>query len=114
MTSASFARMATVTASTKRPPAFSNGKRGNPTAHLAGVACLPLDPLSPDEIRAITPAGRTQELLQTFCQGGLDIKEGDFLVVGSKEYPIKFVGEWTWPPDSADYLCIVVEDVKTT
>lgn len=26
----------------------------------------------------------------------LDIKEGDYLVVGSKEYPIRFCEEWAW------------------
>lgn len=27
----------------------------------------------------------------------LDIREGDYLVVGSREYPIRACQEWTWP-----------------
>lgn len=27
----------------------------------------------------------------------LDIKEGDYLVVGSREYPIRACQEWAWP-----------------
>ena len=53
------------------------------------------------------------KLWQTFVQGGLDILEGDLLCVGSTEYPVRYVEEWEWSPDSADRLLIVVEELKT-
>lgn len=60
-----------VTASTKRQPAISGGKRGVGATKLTGVRCTPLDPLnrlSPDILNRIelqTP----NELLQTFADG---------------------------------------------
>lgn len=66
--SASFDRLATVTASTKRPPAFSEGKRGDPVEHIASLQCWPLDPVDP-EVKAEYRTGRTRETLQTFVPG---------------------------------------------
>ena len=110
--SAAFTRFATVTASTKRPPAISGGKRGAPAQNIASLSCFPLDPVD-SEISERFGLDSPMELLQTFVQGGLDIKEGDLLVVSSTEYPIRAVGNWTWPPDSEDYLHLIVEELKT-
>lgn len=104
--------MATVAASTKRPPAKSSGKRGDPPTNLSALSCTPLDPVDA-ELRARIGLRGAMELLQTFVEGGLDIQEGDILVVGSTEYPIRSVGEWNWPADGTDYLHLVVEDLKT-
>lgn len=112
MTSAGFTRFATVTASTKRPPAVAGGKRGVPVTQIVSLSCLPLDPVDP-ELRERLGLETAHELLQTFAQGGLDIQEGDVLVVGSTEYPIRAVADWRWPPDGADYLQLVLEDLKT-
>jgi hypothetical protein len=108
MASASFARLATVTASTKRAT-LSSGKRAAPAAYLTGVSCLPLDPVDQalqQRLQLDTP----HEVLQTFVDAGLDILAGDILVVSSTEYPIKWVGEWTF--GSSEYLHLVVEDLK--
>jgi hypothetical protein len=59
MNSRSFARRATVSATTKRT------KKGEPTTHLPGLTCTPLDPVDPETRRRLaleTP----HELLQTF------------------------------------------------
>ena len=112
MTSLSFSRLATVTASTKRPPAVSGGKRGSPVEHIASLKCTPLDPVDA-ELRERLGLKAPMEALQTFVQGGLDIREGDILVVGSTEYPIRAVADWTWPPDGADYQQLIVEELKT-
>ena len=64
-----FKRMATVTASTKRNPAITSGKRGAPVANLTGVKCTPLDPISEDlanRLELETP----HELLVSFADGG--------------------------------------------
>ena len=111
MTSASFSLMATVTASTKRPPDVSGGKRSAPATNVASLSCLPLDPVD-SEIRERLGLESPMELLQTFVQGGLDIVEGDILCVGTSEYDIRAVGDWTWPADSADYLHLILEESK--
>ncbi len=105
-------RFLTVTASTKRAPAVSGGKRGTPAAHLAGVACTPLDPVDA-ELRQRLQLNTPHELLQSFVDGGLDIREGDWLVVAGEEYPIRDVEEWAWGRGlRGAYLRLVLENLK--
>jgi hypothetical protein len=104
----SFARLATVTASTKRAT-MTSGKRGAPTTNVATLACTPLDPVDP-EIRQRLVLDTPGELLQTFVDNAVDIVQGDTLVVGSKEYPIKAVADWTWR--ATTYRWLIVEDLK--
>ena len=112
MGSAGFARFATVTASTKRPPAIAGGKRGSPATNVESLSCTPLDPVDP-ELRERLGLETPHELLQTFVEDGVDIKEGDLLVVGGTEYPVRAVADWNWPPDAADFVQLVLEDLKT-
>ena len=107
-----FGLLASVTASTKRAPTISSGKRGAAAENLASLNCTNLDPIDP-EIRQTLVLKTPNELLQTFVEGGLDIKEGDILVVGSTEYPIRAVGDWTWPMDATATRYLVLEDLKT-
>jgi hypothetical protein len=111
MVDRAFTLMATVTASTKRPPTLVNGKRGDPATNLSSLSCFPLDPVDP-ELRQRMAINTPHELLQTFTQGGLDIQEGDLLVVGTTEYPIRACAEWHWPEDDANYLHLILEDLK--
>jgi hypothetical protein len=88
-----FDRQLTVTASTKRSPGVSNGKRGEPVTHLATLKCSPLDPVSADIAKRValqTP----HEVLQSFI-GGDDVREGDILTVAGKDYPIRSVEDWS-------------------
>jgi hypothetical protein len=103
-----FSRMATVTASTKRAPAISGGKRGAPATQVAALRCTPLDPVDP-ELHQQVALGTPMELLQTFT-AETDIREGDVLVVGSTEYPIRACEEWTWRGGA--YRRLVVEELK--
>lgn len=110
--SASFDRLAKVSASTKRPPAMSGGMRGEPETQIASLRCTPLDPA--DSQRARDLAFRLRQeldspfvLLQTFVDASLDIREGDVLIVLGAEYPIRDVGSWAW--DGSDYLHLLVE-----
>jgi hypothetical protein len=102
-------RFLTVTASTKRAPAISGGKRGTPTTKISSLLCTPLDPVDP-ELRQRLALNTPHELLQTFVKGALDILEGDILVVGANEYPIRSCAEWTW--ESSRFLRLVLEDLK--
>lgn len=109
--STSFSKLATVTASTKRQGAVSGGLSGDLAENIASLKCLPLDPLTPD-VAASMGLGAFAELLQTMVEGGLDIIEGDVLVVGSTEYPIKAVADWHWRPADSNTLWLALEDVK--
>lgn len=109
MTSTSFSRLATVSASTKRSPAVSGGKRGTPSTNVASLVCTPLDPVD-QELRERIGLSTPNEWLQTFVDNDVDVVEGDFLVVGSKEHPVKWVGDWTWRDTT--YRHLIVEDLK--
>jgi hypothetical protein len=68
-----FRRMATKTASTKRPPALSGGKRGAAATNVTGLTCTPLDPVSP-EVRQRLALNTPHELLETFVSDGSEYK----------------------------------------
>lgn len=109
MSSRSFSRLAGVTASTKRTPAIAGGKRGVAATQIASLSCTPLDPLDA-EIRQRLALDTPHELLQTVVDDGLDIVEGDVLVQGTKEYPIRAVEDWAWR--TTTYRLLVLEDLK--
>jgi len=111
VTGKSFARAANVTASTKRPPDISGGKRGTPATNIESLSCTPLDPINP-ELRQRLGLDTPHELLQTFVDTALDIKEGDILVVSSVDYPIRAVGDWATTASMPAYKWLVVEDLK--
>jgi hypothetical protein len=68
-----FSRMATKTASTKRPPALSSGKRGVAATKLTSLTCTPLDPVAP-EVRQRLALNTPHELLETFVSDGSEYK----------------------------------------
>lgn len=106
--SGSFGKVATVSCSTKRAT-MSDGKLQAPTEHLTSLSCTPLDPLSMD-IQARMELSTPYEALQTFLDGSLDIEKGDVLVVGSEEYNVLAVHDWTW--GGSEYLHLVIEELK--
>lgn len=107
----SFAELASVIASTKRSGGIASGLESSYAESIASFKCLPLDPVSPEVAQGIEGLS-FREILQTAVEGGLDIVEGDLLVVGSTEYPVRAVEDWTWPPDATDYLMLYLEDKK--
>lgn len=108
MALSSLTSLATVTASTKRA-AISAGKRGTPTTHLTSFLCVPLNPTAAD-LRQRLGLNTKYELLQTFADGDIDIKEGDVLVVAGRDYPVVTVGDWVYR--SQQFKEIIVEDLK--
>lgn len=107
----SFAKLATVMASTRRSPAISGGKRGAPVTNIASLTCTPLDPADPGEeaeIQRRLSLETPLKLRQTFVDDGLDIVEGDLLVVGGTEHSIRAVAPWTWRRTDT-YLRLLVE-----
>jgi hypothetical protein len=106
--SASFQKLASLTASTKRAT-MSSGKRAAPTQHLTGLKVHPLDPVDP-ELRQRLALDTPHELLQTFVEGNPDIVEGDVLTVAGEDYPIRSVADWTFGADV--YRHLVIENLK--
>lgn len=113
----SFAKLATVTASTKRMGAVADGLSGDMAEEIASLKCLPLDP--GDTLRASMPSvfktagiGDFVEILQTQVEGGLDILEGDQFIVGTTTYKVRAVGQWSWRPSATDTLHLLLEEVK--
>lgn len=110
--SSSFARMATVTASTKRMGAVSSGGlTGDLETQVASLKCTPLDPVSPETAQR-AGIGAFTELLQTMCEGGFDILEGDVFYVDGKSYKVRAVGQWGWRPSGDDTLHLILGEVK--
>ena len=106
--SISFIRHATVTASTKRSPTIASGKRGEPTANLTSVTCLPVDPLDTNTAARLG-IERPHELRQTMVRTGVDIRAGDIFVVGSTEYAVVQTEEWLWPRIQDEYLLLILK-----
>jgi len=109
--SGAFARMASVTASTKRMSAVSSGLSGDLALSISSFKCLPLDPVTA-EVAQMAGIGNFAELLQTMCEGGLDILEGDVLYVGSASYKIRAAAQWHWGPSDSNTLRLILEEIK--
>lgn len=104
------ARFLTVSASTKRRPAISGGKVGTATTYLAALMVAPIAPIDAD-LRQRLALETPHELQQSVCDGSKDVKEGDVLVVGSVEYPIKACEDWG-PIRGRSFKRLVLEDLK--
>ncbi len=104
------ARFLTVTASTKRRPTISSGKVGTATTSIASLLVAPLAPIDSD-LRQRLALETPHELLQSVCDGGKDVREGDVLVVAAVEYPIRACEDWgSWRGRS--FKRLVLEDLK--
>jgi hypothetical protein len=100
-------RLMTVTASTKRSPVISGGKRGDPATNIASLKCQPLDPVDA-ELRERLALETPHALLQTFAAAA-DILTGDILVVSSVENPIRKAESWGETPAGGDgFLWLVL------
>jgi len=109
--SASFEKLATVTASTKRSSVSGAGQRGARSENISSLSCTPLVPVDAT-LRASLQLDTPHELLQTFVDGGLDILPGDQFIVGSDTYEVRSVAEWYWRPGAADRLHVIVQETR--
>ena len=113
MTSASFTRVATVTASTTRPPVISGGKAGAPATNLASLMCTrPVTPSNVHELEQTLQLGTLATVKVAYVQGNLDIKTGDSLVIASGDFagtfPIRLVSMYGFGDDIRKELTIEV------
>lgn len=104
-----FEHFLTITASTKRSPAISGGKRGAAVTQLASLTTTPLWPVDP-EVRQRLALNSPHEVLETYTLA-TDVREGDILVVGASEYPIRACAEWPGLT-SMTFQHLIVEDLK--
>lgn len=110
----SAAALATVTASTKRPPAAAGGKVGAPATHLASLAVTPFQPLNPELVLdAVINDAREARRCYAFANsaGALpDVREGDILTVAGTDYAVRSVAEYNRAADG--YVRLIVEETK--
>ena len=109
--SASFDKLATTTASTKRSSVSGAGVRTGFATNLSSLSCTPLAPASADIVKALdleTP----YTVMQTFVDDGLDIIAGDLFVVGSDEYEVRAVEKWPWSPSGSTRLRVILQESR--
>lgn len=113
MTSNTFARIATETASTKRPPSIVSGKAGAPVTSIASLKCTrPVTPSNSRELEQTLNLGTLATVKVCYVQDNLDIKTGDVLVIASGvfagEFPIRIVNMYGFGADVRKELTIEV------
>ena len=113
MTSSSFTRTATVTASTKRPPVISSGKAGVPATQIASLKCTrPVTPSNSHELEQTLNLGTLATVKVCYVQEDLDVKTCDTLVIASGafagEFPIRIVNMYGFGDDIRKELTIEV------
>jgi len=98
MISNSMKRMMTVTVSTKRRPSVSSdGKQSAPIAYLTALKVTPIDPLNTDEFHNIIiryKIENPQRLYACFSASTEDLRIGDVIVYGDREFNLKGCGDW--------------------
>lgn len=95
-------RNATVTASVLMPATFA--------VVAADILVTPLDPY----VSAVQPRWGTEaptELLKCYTESTAPVV-GYYLQVGTKNYPIRQVAEWSWRQGGDTYYELVLEDIK--
>ena len=103
---ASFQKMATVTASTKRSSKVG-GKYGEPLTVLTGLKIIPLSPATAEQVIKYNIAAPVQPLV-TYVEGSEDVRLDDYMTVGSQDYLIAGVGEWS---DALTFREIVIDRI---
>ena len=108
-----FDRLELVDCSTKRAT-FTGGKRGKPSTNLTGLKCTPLDPLTAEVAQRSTLNSPIEGWI-AYIDGALDIKNGDVLVIGSNEYEIRAIGDYSnWGNSRTNWKELIVEEVKSS
>lgn len=106
--SASFARMATKSASIKAPSAVSGGKRAAVAAVVGTLACTPLDWLSAQAAARLGLSESLARLRETFIDNTTTLPRGATLVVDDVEYSVRANEPWDWP-GGTQYTHLVLE-----
>ena len=109
MTTASFDRLASVAASTKRQGPVVNGLAGAMATQIASLTCTPLDPVTP-EIAQTAGLEVWVGLKQCMVDGDLNIANGDQFIVGSVTYKVRAVADYDWGSDVTSLL--ILEELK--
>jgi len=108
MTTASFDRLASVTASTKRQGPVVTGLAGGMETKISSLKCMPIDPVTP-ELAQTAGIEAWVGLFQTMTRGSLDIDNGDQFIVDSVTYKVRAAVDWYWSPTVDNTTLIVLE-----
>lgn len=120
----SIRKLATATASTKRPPDVAGGKRGPRATNLESLKIVPVMPARKATLERAGLEGTAVERQQTFVTQHAhtdssasvdqlpDIKQGDTLVVGSDTYKVIYVGDWPAMRETTAYKLLLLEEEK--
>lgn len=110
------ASFCTQTATIKRNADLGGGITGAPVVHLASLAITPVWPIQrvDAQMQSLLELASARELKECYHVPTSttlpDVQEGDLLVLGSAEYPILHVMEWTdWDVPA---LQIILQEVK--
>ena len=111
MTDSTLLSWLTINASTKRNPAKSGGKIGDPVTNLALIKIVPPMPVD-QEIRERYDIQSPRQVWVTYAQEQ-DVLEGDILLLSgnSTEFQVSGVGPW---PGDDEFLEIIYEEVDGT
>lgn len=102
----------TQTISTKRSPSAAGGKVGAAVTNLSGVSATELLPVDADLREQVPELATYARTWQLFVGDGVDIQEGDRVVIGSAEYPVRYVELWPWPDDMTFTRVVVAEAIS--
>jgi len=100
------------TISTKRSPSAAGGKVSAAVANLSSVAATELMPVDADLREQVPELATYARTWQLFVGNGVDIQEGDRVVIGSAEYPVRYVEVWPWPDDTTFTRVVVAEAIS--
>jgi hypothetical protein len=104
----SIRRLLTETASVLRAQINAYGIKGDYVVHIEELRCTPLDPVDP-ETREKMLLKSPYELFQVTVNGDLDIRKNDYLVMGTKEYPVQKLEKWMFR--GTPFFILYVEDI---
>lgn len=120
----SLKKLTTASYSTKRIPEKANGKIGAPVTHLQNVKCTPLQPTRESIFSQQGRINVPVEEMETYTQVSThidsgetvtqlpDIVGGDWIVDGSNEYHVKYVGKEPSTSSTLQFIQIIVEGGK--
>ena len=87
-----------------------SGMVGAAVTNLTGVSATELMPVDADLRDSVPELATYARTWQLFVGDDVDIVEGDRVVIGSDEYPVRYVELWPWPVGSTNFKRVVIAE----
>lgn len=110
--SSSFDLLQAIKCSTKRAPSVAGGKQGADVVYLDSILTTPIDPADA-EIASRAGLSTPFNTWTTFTKEQ-DIKTGDVLVCGEREFKIKAVSPATFWITGDDWNQLIMEELQAS